>query len=413
MAESGSQDLTATEVAARAGVDVADVERMAALGLLSPGEGRFGAGDVRRVLVGVACERAGLPLDAIAESVRDRRLSFAFLDAPTYRRWAERSSRTYREVADEAGIPFGSMRATLEAMGFAPMEPDDRMREDELETVPLLRLSLGSGVVDEAWFVRLGRAYADGIRRLTQAENEVYHERFEQPFLDRGMTQAEAMETASAMAGQYNDLVDRTLLAMIRRHQELQWTEHLVEHIEDDLERTGRLGRPERLPAMAFVDLAGYTRLTEERGDAAAAEAASAFAVIVEREARARGGTPVKWLGDGVMVAFRDSGGAVAAALSLVDVIPGAGLPPIHVGIAAGRVVAYAGDYFGRTVNMAARLSARAAAGQVLVNDAAADALRADARIRCSELGSMDLKGFADSVRVFEAAADGPAPRLG
>jgi class 3 adenylate cyclase len=395
--------LSAADVAARAGVDVADVERMAALGLCSSSEDRFGAGDVRRVLLGVACERAGLPLDAIAESVRERRLSFAFLDAPVYERWAERSSRTYREVAEENAIPFESMRVTLEAMGFASMEPDDHIREDELEIMPLMRLSFGSGVMDASWFVRLGRAYADGIRRLTQAENEVYHERLEQPFLDQGKTQAEAMEAASAMAGEFIPLVDRTLIAMVRRQQELNWTEHLVEHIEDDLERSGRLGRSERLPAMAFVDLAGYTRLTEERGDDAAVEAASTFAEIVEREALAHGGTPVKWLGDGVMVVFRDAGGAVAAVLRLVEAVPGAGLPPAHVGLAAGRVVAYAGDYFGRTVNMAARLSAHAAAGRILVNDATVDALRDEAAVRFTELASLELKGFAEPVRVFEA----------
>ncbi len=405
MADSRSEPLSAAEVAVRAGVDVADVERMAALGLLSSGE-RYGGGDVRRVLLGVACERAGLPLDAIAESVRERRLSFAFLDAPVYRRWAERSPRTYREVAEENGLEFGAMRATLEAMGFAPMEPDTNIREDELEIVPLLRLSFDTGVMDETWFVRLGRAYADGIRRLTQAENEVWHERFEQPFLDRGMTQAEAMEAASVMAGQFNALVDRTIIALVRRQQELQWTEHLVEHIEDDLERSGRLGRPERLPAMAFVDLAGYTSLTEERGDAAAVQAASTFAGIVEREALARGGTPVKWLGDGVMVSFRDAGSAVGAALRLVEAVPVAGLPPTHVGIAAGRVVAYAGDYFGRTVNMAARLSAHAAAGHVLVNEPTVDALREDTGVRFTEMGSLELKGFAEPVPVFEASTN-------
>jgi class 3 adenylate cyclase len=157
---------------------------------------------------------------------------------------------------------------------------------------------------------------------------------------------------------------------------------------------------------MAFVDLAGYTRLTEERGDAAAAQAASVFAGIVEQEARTRGGTPVKWLGDGVMVAFREAGGAVGAALRLVEAVPVAGLPPAHVGIAAGRVVAYAGDYFGRTVNMAARLSAHASAGRVLVNEPTVDALRDDGGLRFTELGSLELKGFAEPVRVFEASTN-------
>ncbi|MFL5797666.1 MAG: adenylate/guanylate cyclase domain-containing protein [Actinomycetota bacterium] len=397
--------LSAAEVAGRAGVTEEDVQRMRSLGILTPTGGRvgFGAGDVRRVRLALACERAGLPMDAIAESVREGRLSFAFLDAVAYRRWAERSDRTYADVSEEAGIPFDTLRISLEAMGFASMEPGDRIRADELEIVPLVQLAFGSGVLDEAWIVRLGRAYAGGLQRINKAENEVYHWRFEVPFLEQGLTQAQAMERASAMAGQYNDLVDRALLAMLRRQQELQWTEHLVEHIEDDLEASGRLGRPERLPAMAFVDLAGYTRLTEERGDEAAAELASQLAVLVDRETRGHGGTPVKWLGDGVMVAFRDPGGAVRSALHPVRAVPEAGLPPAHVGLAAGRVVAYGGDYFGRTVNMAARLSARARAGRVLVNEAVVEAAGA-ADATFTELEAMDLKGFPDPVRVFEAA---------
>jgi class 3 adenylate cyclase len=394
--------LTPAEVAARAGVSEDDVARIRSLGILSAGEEGFGGGDVRRVLLAVACERAGLPMDAIAESIRDGRLSFAFLDAPTYQRWAERSSRTYAEVCDELGIEFAQLRKGLEAMGFASTEPGDHIREDELEILPLIALSLRSGLLDEAWLVRIGRGYADSLRRLTQAENEVYHSRFEVPFLEQGMTQAQAMERASAMAGEFNPLVDRAIIAMLRRQQELQWTEHLVEHIEDDLERSGRLGRPERLPAMAFVDLTGYTRLTEERGDEAAVQAASELAALVEREARDHGGTPVKWLGDGVMVSFHDPEGGVRSALHLVRAIPGAGLPPAHVGLAAGRVVAYSGDYFGRTVNMAARLSAHAAAGQVLVNDAVVDAVEAD-DVRFAEIGPIELKGFAEPVRAFEA----------
>ncbi len=400
MDRESSDNLSAAEVAERAGVTEADVERIAALGILEPHR-KFGPGDVRRVRLAMACERAGLPMDAIAESVRENRLSFAFLDAVAYRRWAERTTRTYADVVEEAGVSFDTLRACLEAMGFAPMEPMDRIRADELEIVPLIQLSLATGVMDEAWFVRLGRAYSEGLRSLAQAENEVYHWRFEAPFLEQGMTQAQAMERASQMAGQYNDLVDRALLAMLRRHQELQWTEHLVEHIEDDLERSGRLGRPERLPAVAFVDLTGYSRLTEERGDQAAAELASQLAAVVNRETRAHGGTPVKWLGDGVMVAFRDSAGAVRSALGLVRAVPAAGLPPAHIGLAAGRVVAYGGDYFGRTVNLAARLSAHAGPGQVLVNEAVTEQA-ATAEATFTEIGPVHLKGFSEPIRVFE-----------
>jgi adenylate cyclase len=153
---------------------------------------------------------------------------------------------------------------------------------------------------------------------------------------------------------------------------------------------------------MCFLDLVGYTRLTEEHGDQAAAELAGRLAVLVGRSSRQHGGVPVKWLGDGVMVHFRDPAGAVLAALGMVEEFPAAGLPPAHVGVAAGPVVVQGGDYFGRTVNLAARIAAYASAGRVLVSERVVE--RAPPQgVTFVELGELPLKGFAHPVRLLEA----------
>jgi adenylate cyclase len=162
------------------------------------------------------------------------------------------------------------------------------------------------------------------------------------------------------------------------------------------------LGRPGRVPAMMFLDLVGYTRLTEEHGDAAAAALAETLAVLVNRSAREHGGVPVKWLGDGVMIHHREPAGAVLSALGLVAQLPEAGLPPAHVGVAAGPVVAQGGDYFGRTVNLAARIAAHASAGQVLVSQRVAESAPPQG-VRFVERGELPLKGFAHPVRLLEA----------
>jgi adenylate cyclase len=155
---------------------------------------------------------------------------------------------------------------------------------------------------------------------------------------------------------------------------------------------------------MCFLDLVGYTRLTEERGDAAAAELAASLAVLVDRSSREHGGVPVKWLGDGVMSWFREPEGAVLSALRMVEQLPRAGLPPAHVGVAAGPVVAQGGDYFGRTVNLAARIAARARAGQVLVSGSVAESA-SPTGVSFVALGELRLKGIARPVRVLEARA--------
>ncbi len=192
------------------------------------------------------------------------------------------------------------------------------------------------------------------------------------------------------------------MLGIYRRQQELAWTEHLVERIENELEAAGMLERPERVPAMSFLDLVGYTHLTEQQGDATAAALAETLAVLVDRSSREHGGVPVKWLGDGVMVHYREPAGAVLSALGLVAQLPEAGLPPAHVGVAAGPVVVQGGDYFGRTVNLAARIAARAQAGQVLASQSVASS-GPPAGVRFVELGELELKGFADPVRLLEA----------
>jgi adenylate cyclase len=287
-------------------------------------------------------------------------------------------------------------------MGFASVAPDERIREDELEIVPLLQLGHATGVLDQAWMTRVGRTFAEGLRLAAKVENEAYHARFEMPMLEAGLDQRETMELASRLGGDFNPLVDRALLAMYRRQQELAWTEHLVEHVETALEQTGVLGRPGRVPAMCFLDLVGYTRLTEERGDQAAAELAGALAVLVDRSSREQGGVPVKWLGDGVMFHFWDPAGAALAALGMAEELPAAGLPPAHVGVVAGPVVAQGGDYFGRTVNLAARIAARASAGQVLVTQSVVETASPQG-VRFVELGEVRLQGISRPVRVFEA----------
>jgi adenylate cyclase len=396
--------LSTPELAELAGATEAEVDRMVGLGILVQRDRArpFLATDVQKVRLAKACEQAGLPMEGIASAVRAGRLSFAFLEASPFRRWAVRSARTYRQVSQETGVPLELLRAALASMGFASVAPDEPIREDELEIVPLLRLGHATGVLDQAWMTRVGRTFAEGLRLAAKVENEAYHARFEMPMLEAGLDQRETMELASRLGGDFNPLVDRALLAMYRRQQELAWTEHLVEHVETALEQTGVLGRPGRVPAMCFLDLVGYTRLTEERGDQAAAELAGALAVLVDRSSREQGGVPVKWLGDGVMFHFWDPAGAALAALGMAEELPAAGLPPAHVGVVAGPVVAQGGDYFGRTVNLAARIAARASAGQVLVTQSVVETASPQG-VRFVELGEVRLQGISRPVRVFEA----------
>jgi hypothetical protein len=173
--------LSASELADLAGVTEAEVDRLVGLGILvaRDGAGPFLAADAQKVRLATACEQAGLPMEGIASAIRAGRLSFAFVDAAPYRRWAVRTARTYREVSQETGIPLDTLGSALESMGFARMAPDELIREDELEIVPLLQLGFSSGLLDLAWMSRLGRAHAEGLRLVATAWGEAYQARFE------------------------------------------------------------------------------------------------------------------------------------------------------------------------------------------------------------------------------------------
>ena len=396
--------LSASGLADLAGTTVAEVQRLMELGILAARDGTdpFLETDVPKVRLAAACERAGLPMAGVAAAIRSGRLSFAFLEAALYRRWPVRTGPTYRQVSQDTGMPLELLAGVLEAMGFAPMAPEASITEDELEVVPLLQRGLASGLLDLAWFTRVGRAHAEGLRLIVTAWNQAYRARFEGPLLAASADQQTAMELAPQLSVDFLPLMDRALLAGLRRQQELVWTEGLVEHIEQELEVAGMLGRPGRVPAMVFLDLVGYTRLTEEQGDATAAELAESLAPLVNRSAREHGGVPIKWLGDGVMVHFREPAGAVRSALELVAQLPEAGLPPAHAGVAAGPVVIQGGDYFGRTVNLAARIAAHAGPGQVLVSQRVAESAPPQG-VRFVALGERRLKGIDRPVQLLEA----------
>jgi adenylate cyclase len=398
--------LSASELADLAGTTAVEVQRLVEHGILvaRDGVGPFLEADVPKVRLATACEQAGLPMAGIAAAIRARRLSFAFLEASPYRQWAVRPGRTYRQVSQDTGVPLELLGSALEAIGFARTAPDEPMREDELEVVPLLQLGHVGGFLDQRWSTRLGRGYAEGLRQIAGVEREVWQARFMAPMLAAGTDRQSAIERAAQRAADLDPtpLLDRALLGAYRRQQELAWVEQLVEDIEAALEDTGVLGRPGRVPAMCFLDLVGYTRLTEERGDQAAAELAGRLAVLVDRSSREHGGVPVKWLGDGVMVWFREPAGAVLSALELVAQLPQAGLPPAHVGVAAGPVVVQGGDYFGRTVNLAARIAAYASASRVLVSERVAER-EPPQGVTFVELGQVRLEGIARPIRLLEA----------
>jgi adenylate cyclase len=204
----------------------------------------------------------------------------------------------------------------------------------------------------------------------------------------------------------WNPLEEQALMAIYRAQLVHVWTANIIAGAEGVLARAGLHDRLDHPPAMCFLDITGYTRLTQERGDAAAADLATQLARLVERTSVKHGGKPVKWLGDGVMFFFPNPGPGVVAALEMVGGVAAAGLPPAHVGLHAGPVVFQEGDYYGQTVNVASRIAEYARPGEVLVSQEVVDA-SGGTDVGFREIGPVELKGVGGAVRLHAASPAG------
>jgi adenylate cyclase len=225
--------------------------------------------------------------------------------------------------------------------------------------------------------------------------------------LDGGMTPTEMLLAAETGAAQrIAPHMDAAILGLYHGHQEHAWTKNVLDGVESVLAEAGVHSRLQEPPAICFLDITGYTQLTEEQGDEAAAELAETVAGVVRRTSALHGGKATKWLGDGVMLYYPEPGQGVVAALEIMEGLAWSGLPPAHVGLHVGPVLFQEGDYYGRTVNLASRIADHAAPHEVLVSQAVVDAA-GSVSASFTEVGLVELKGVGGAVRLFRAGHAG------
>ena len=392
------------DVAEQAGVEPAFLVRLVDLGIVAPEEpNRFSPVDVRRVLMAKSLDEAGIPLDGVAAAIERGALSLAFLDAASYERFAALAAETFRQVSERTGIPLELLTVIREAIGMAQPSADDRLREDEMTIVPFIELQVSEGFRPAA-IERLLRVQGDSTRRMAEQEGAWWKSELMEPAMAAAGGQAEIAHVE--FTNRAPPLGDQAILAMYHAQQARTWTANIIEGFETLMAKLGIHSRLKRLPAICFLDITGYTRLTQERGDDAAAELAATVARLVQRTSVQHGGKPIKWLGDGVMFYFGDPGPGVRAALEMLDGLAAAGLPPAHVGLHAGPVLFQEGDYFGQTVNLTARIAEYARPGEVLVSQTVADASQ-EKGIAFADIGPVELKGVSGTVHLLRASVAG------
>jgi adenylate cyclase len=381
---------------------------MVAAGILKPGPGgEFQPGDVQRVLVANAMDEAGLTLDLMKRGIELGIVSFDQTDE-IYPYPGPRSRRSVAQLAADLGLSTDLLLRVITAFGLPRPDPDTHLRvpdEEQLQVFVDAWRPLGGDEI----LVRAARIFGDGLRRAAEGQVSLFEEAVMGPLADRAIPWSEL----SAMT------LEPGLPVLAAARGMLQWMvdQHLAQSLNrlnfDSIERmlaisgidTGALGNT---AAIVFADLAGYTRLTEERGDEIAATAATRLASLADEIASRHHGRLVKLLGDGVMLHFRHPADALPAALELRDAMAPAGLPPAHTAIHAGPVIRRESDYFGRTVNLASRLAAQAGPNRILVTPALLQAAPGlpDGAGTPEPMPPLELKGIPEPV---EALRIGPA----
>jgi adenylate cyclase len=151
---------------------------------------------------------------------------------------------------------------------------------------------------------------------------------------------------------------------------------------------------------VAFVDLAGFSAITDVYGDASAIAVLERFEELV-REALGGLGPPIKWMGDEAMLGFPDPATALQVLGRLLPACRSEPrLPLTRTGLNHGPVLRRANDLFGSTVNIAARVAALASAGQLLATEPVAD-IAAASGIVVRDIGKVALRSIADHVPLY------------
>ena len=387
--------ISVEEVARRLGVGTGLIERLIEARILdADAAGRLDPGDVHRVRLLAEFETAGVPLSALLAADRAGRISLRYYDelhpAPTSR-WGH----TYGDFAGSLGSAARHLPGLYAAFGLA--EPTaETLLDLDTETLLLELLAFVQSNGEPDLGLRAVRVFGEAARRATDSALSTYEESVSRSGLDVGALPIDEAFRAVLEPWARFSRGSATLAGwLVSRHLTRAIDAYSVSQTEDILAADGYVApRPVHPPAIAFVDLTGFTRLTQERGDESAAGIALRLGEVATDASRPHGGRLVKLLGDGALVRFDDLAGAVEGVLDLLEALPAAALPSGHAGVASGYVIDRDNDVFGRTVNLAARIGDAAADGELLLPRADAEMLGGDARYTLARIDALALQGI-------------------
>jgi len=385
-----AETLSLKEAAERVGVSVDTLRRWARDGLIPEvdGTGEWTTAAVAHARIVARLRDRGHSLEQIREAGDQGKLAFSYIEDMFE---ADRApSVSIDEAADRTGLEPALIERFWTSLGL-PANSLDELSEEDVEALQYVAAILDSGFPLVA-FLQLCRVYGQALSQIADAEVRLFHLYVHEPLIRDGvpgLEMAEQMEDlARALLPLSSPVMDYVHQRFLQHFVEQDVVGHMESELEDEDVDLGRIR-----VAIAFADLAGYTRFTEEEGEEEALSSVERFVEGVTNtlpdDARV-----VKTIGDEVMVVGQDIGALVDWAVGFTLLFDER--PEPRIGVHYGTTLYRDGDYFGRDVNLTSRVVARARGGEVLVSDAVTDALRDAPHLTFEEIGQVKLKGFAE-----------------
>ena len=386
-----------TEVARMLEVSADTLRRWTRDGIVPLRDGEWTPAAVAQARIVARLRERGHSLDELREAARSGRLAYGYMEELFPPR---PETVSLRAAAKETGLEAALIRRIWAAAGFSATSLEQGVSEDDVQLLRYMAAVLSAGFPLVA-FLQLVRVYGQALAAIADAEVKLFHLYVHEPLIRDGL---DGLEIAEEMEGLASDLLP--LAAPIMEHVHQRYLQHFIEQdavghleLEIDSDSDPRLGRLR--VAIAFADLAGYTRLTEEAGEEEALDIVERFVESVEAtlpdDARV-----IKTIGDEVMVVGSDPSALVDWAVGF-QLLSGERRPLPRIGIHAGGALYRDGDYYGRAVNLASRVGARAAGGEVLVTRPVVES--AGRHLAFRHIGEVRMKGFDEPTELFLASS--------
>jgi adenylate cyclase len=334
----------------------------------------------------------GVPLEELRRAVAEERLVLL----PVERVLAGSGPRyTREEIAEIAGVDAGLLAEQWRALGMPEPEEGERaFGESDLESAKRVRVLRDDLGIPDDEMLAVTRVIGINMSQLAAASRGLGQRVFSNP----GDSELDVARRFAAIVEGLGPLLTPTLEYVLQLHLREQ-TRH---DVFGDREISAGLESGREI-AVAFADLVGFTKLGERLDPAEIGALTDRLGELASDVARG----PVrlvKLIGDAAMLSSNDPHELLDAALALVasSEDEGEGFPLLRAGVAFGRAVARAGDYYGRPVNLASRITAVARPGSVLCDEGLREAAGEDA-YRWSFAGSRRLKGITGEVKLFRA----------